>query len=72
MGTDENLFRLVPIPGHGARVLLELVPMPGHGAQISAWAPRKKGYVQTGARVRATFSGTKSEQGVSLLIEFSS
>ena len=46
-GTDENLFRLVPVPGHGARVLpLELVP--GHGAQISARSPTK-GYVQTGA-----------------------
>ena len=45
VGTDENLFRLVP--GHGARVLpLELVPVPGHGAQIkiSARAPTK-GYV---------------------------
>ena len=37
-GTDENLFRLVP------------VPVLGHGAQISACAPTK-GYVQTGARV---------------------
>ena len=47
--TDGNLFRLVPVPGHGARVLpLELVPVSGHGAQISAWAPTK-GYVQTGA-----------------------
>ena len=35
-GNDENLFRLVPMPGHGARVLpLELVPFPGHGGQIS-------------------------------------
>ena len=34
-GTDENLFRLVPVLGHGARVLpLELVSVPGHGAQI--------------------------------------
>ena len=33
-GTGENLFRIVPMPGHGARVLpLELVPVPGHGAQ---------------------------------------
>ena len=63
MGTDENLFRLVPVTGHGARVLpLELVPVPGHGArvlplelvrmprhgaQISARTPTK-GYVQTG------------------------
>ena len=33
--TDENLFRVVPVLGHGARVLpLELVPMPLYGAQI--------------------------------------
>ena len=49
MGTDENLFRLVPVLRHGARVLpLELVPVPGHGAQISARIPAY-GYVQTGA-----------------------
>ena len=43
--TDENLFRLVPLHGHGAGVLpLELVP--GHCAPISARAPTK-GYVQT-------------------------
>ena len=53
MDTDENLFRLVLVPGHGARVLpLELVPVPGHGAQISARASTK-GFVQTGARARA-------------------
>ena len=47
-GADEILFRLVSVPGHGARVLpLELVP----GAQICARAPTK-GYVQTGARAR--------------------
>ena len=46
-GTDENLFRLVPFPGYGARVLpLELVPVPGNGAQICARASTK-GYVQT-------------------------
>ena len=56
-GTDENLFRLVSVPGHGARVLpLELVPVPGHGVQISARAPTK-GYVQTGARIRASGTG---------------
>ena len=34
--TDKNLFKLVPVTGHGARVLpLELVPR--HGAQICAW-----------------------------------
>ena len=41
-----KLFRLVPAPVYGARVLpLELVPVPGPGAQISAGAPRKS-YVQ--------------------------
>ena len=41
-GTEENLFRLVPVPRHCARVLpLELVPVPGHGAQISVRAPAK-------------------------------
>ena len=50
MGTDENLFRLLPVPRNGARLLpLELVPVPGHGAQISARASAK-GFVQTGAR----------------------
>ena len=41
-GTDNNLFRLVPVIGHSARVLpLDLVPVPRHGAQI--WAlPRCK------------------------------
>ena len=39
-GTDKNLFRLVPVPGHSARVLLlELVPVPGHGAQVRARCP---------------------------------
>ena len=34
-GTDENLFRQVPVPGHGAQVLpLELVPVPRHFAQL--------------------------------------
>ena len=34
-GTNENLLRLVSVPGHGARVLpLELVPVPGHGARV--------------------------------------
>ena len=47
VGTDENLFRLVPVPRQGARVLpLELVPVPGYGAQICVRAPTK-GYVQT-------------------------
>ena len=53
--TEENLFRLVPVAGHGAGVLpLELVPVPGHGAQICARAPTK-GYVQTGAIFVADF-----------------
>ena len=51
-GTDESVFRQVPVPGNGARVLpLELVPVPGHGAQMFARAPTKS-YVQTGARSR--------------------
>ena len=34
-GTDENLFRLVIVPGHGARVLpLELVPVPWHVSKL--------------------------------------
>ena len=53
VGTDENLFRLVPVPGHSARVLpLQPVPVPRHGAQICAWEPTK-GYVQTGVRAWA-------------------
>ena len=45
-GTDENLFRPVTVPGHGA--------------QINAWAPTK-GYVQTAAHARALCSVTKSK-----------
>ena len=57
LGTDKNLFRLVPVPGQGARVLpLELVPVPGQGAQISARGPTE-GYVQT-----ARAPSTKSER----------
>ena len=60
-GTDENLFRLVPMPRLGARVLSpELAPEQGHGTQISARAPTK-GYVHTGARNRASGTCTKSE-----------
>ena len=41
--TEEHLFRLVPVIGHSARVLLlELVPVPGHGAQISARGHQQK------------------------------
>ena len=61
-GTDENLFRLVPVPGHGARVLpLKLLPVSGYSAQISARAPTK-GYVQT--RAGAAVTVTKSERGL--------
>ena len=57
-GTDENLFKSVPEPRHGARVLpLELVPVPGHDYQITVQAPTK-GYVQTGARALAPGTGT--------------
>ena len=48
-GTDKNLFRLVPMLGHSARV------------QITAGAPTK-GFVQIGAR--AWFMGTMSEHQV--------
>ena len=54
-GTDENQFRLVPVLGHGARVLpLELVPVPGHGARVLPLAMEGyvDVYVQTGARAR--------------------
>ena len=41
-GTDENVFRQVPVPGNGARVLtLEVVPVPGYGVQIFAPSPTK-------------------------------
>ena len=52
-GTDENLFRLVPVPRRGA--------------QISARAPTKD-YVPTGAHTghdaRACCPGTKPERGL--------
>ena len=58
-GTDENLFRLVPVLGHSARVIpLELVPVPEHGAEISARATTK-GYVQTRARALGTGTSLK-------------
>ena len=42
MGTDKILFRPVPVPRNGARVLpLEAVPVPGHDAQIFARAQTK-------------------------------
>ena len=37
VGTEKSVFRQVPVPRNGARVLpLEVVPVPGHGAQIFA------------------------------------
>ena len=42
MGNDKILFRPVPVPGDGARVLsLEVLALPGHGAQNFARAPTK-------------------------------
>ena len=38
--------------GHQQKAMFRLVPMPGHGAQISARAPTT-GYVQTSARAQA-------------------
>ena len=70
-GTDKNLFRLVPVLGHGALVLLlELVPVPGHGAQISTRAPTK-GYVQTGARAKEMFESLVRTIFVAHLNQFS-
>ena len=46
-GTEPKL-----VLGHQQKAMFRLVPVPGHGAQISARAPTK-GYVQTGARSRA-------------------
>ena len=47
MESDKILFRPVPVPRFGARVLpLEAVPVPGHGAQIFARALTKSS-VQT-------------------------
>ena len=58
MGTDKILFRPVPVPSYGARVLpLEAVPVPGHGAQIFARAPTKSS-VQTSARAWEPGTGT--------------
>ena len=58
MGADENLFRLVPMLGHGARVLPR-EKVPGQGAQFCGRAPTK-GYVQTGARARRNCVPVKS------------
>ena len=53
MGTEGNLFRLVPVLGQGARVLpLELEPLPGHGAQTCAQVPTK-GHLKFSARAQA-------------------
>ena len=58
VGIDENLFRLVPVPRHGAQALpLELVPVPRHGVQISARVPATKRYVQTRAHAWAPCTG---------------
>ena len=69
-GNDQNLFRLVSVPGHGARVLsLELVPKPEHGVKISSRAPTEE-YVQTVARGRRSSlygaSEAKQEEAVKL------
>ena len=37
---------------HQQKAIFRLVPMPGHGAQISGRAPTK-GYIQTSAHARA-------------------
>ena len=53
MGTDKMLFRPVPVPRNGARVLpLEAVPVPGHGAQNFARAPTKSSVHKTKLRTR--------------------
>ena len=70
-GTDKNLFRLVPVLGHGARVLpLELVPVPGHGAQISAREPTN-GFVQTerGLSLRSKYVKRDSKLGTVLVFD---
>ena len=66
MGTDKILFRPVPVPRNGARVLpLEAVPVPGHGIQISARTPTKS-YVQTSARVRETVTFASMNEALGL------
>ena len=62
---EKHLFRLVPMPGHGARVLpLELMPVPGHGTQIRARAPTN-GYVpdSTEILIALTMNFTLREGG---------
>ena len=54
-GNDESVFRQVPVPGKGARVLpLEVVPVV---LNFFARAPTKR-YVQTSARSREPVTGT--------------
>ena len=56
--TDENLFRLVPVLGHGARLLpLELVPK-------FVFGNHQKAMLRLVPLVRAPFPGTKSERGL--------
>ena len=47
-------MNMVPkfVPEHQQKAMFRLVPMPWHGAQISARAPTK-GYIQTGAHALA-------------------
>ena len=59
-GTEKKLLRLLPVFGHGARVL-----PPGASTEICARAPTKC-YVQTAARARALCPGTKLKRGLSL------
>ena len=57
MGTDKVLFRPVPTPRNGARVLLlEVVSVPGHADQIFARAA-KKSHVQISASAREPGTG---------------
>ena len=69
-GTDENLFRLVPVFGRDAWVLpLELVPMPWHCPQICARAPTK-GYVQPGVSAWApSLNGALHRQAIKQVMD---
>ena len=54
-GSDESLFRQVPVPGNCARVLpLKVVPVPG---QVLRYLMRHQ-HVQTGARAREPGTGS--------------
>ena len=52
-GTDENLFRLMLVLGHGTQVL-PLQPVPGHGTQICARGHQVLAAVAVFARVSYT------------------